>query len=129
MDLINYLWIDLNYGINKIENLCNEKDEKIKGIYIFFVLMDLESYDIKNKTEEEFEIIYENKQFNEKLIKKLKEYNIDYLFLDSKGNITKDGKAIKEIPLKFNLVKKFTKQIKKLALRKDELENKCMGDF
>ena len=57
MNLIKNLWIDLNYGINKIKILYDENDEKIRGIYVFFVLMDLGSYDIKYKTEEENKII------------------------------------------------------------------------
>ena len=129
MDLINNLWIYLNYGINKINFLCDEKNEKIAGIYVFFVLMDLESYSLKNKTNKEFQIIYDNKIYNEKLIKKLKEYNIDYLFLDSQGNITKDGKIIKEIPFKLNLANEFTKKIKELNFQKEELEEKYIDYF
>ena len=74
MDSINNLWIDLNYGINKISNLCDEKDENIIGIYAFFVLMDLESFGTKNKTKEEIRLIIENKKYNEKIIKILNEY-------------------------------------------------------
>jgi len=129
MDLINNLWIDLNYGINKINILCDEKNEKIEGIYIYFVLMDLESYCLKNITNKEFQIIDDNKIYNENLIKKLKEYNIDYLFLDNQGNIKKDGKIIKEIPFKLNLVNKFTKKIKYLNYQKEELEEKYIDYF
>ena len=39
MELINNLWIDLNYGINKIINLCDENDmilnPLIQKIHIF----------------------------------------------------------------------------------------------
>ena len=121
-NLINNLWIDLNYGINKIKNLCDEKEEKIKGIYVFFVLMDLSSYDITNKTEKENEIINANKNYNEGLINKLSQYNIDYLYLDSKGNITKDGQIIKEIPFKFNLINEFKNKIRHLRIKKSDLE-------
>ena len=129
MDLINNLWIDLNYGINKITNLCEEDNEEIKGIYVFFVLMDLESYNIKNKTGEEIRIIEENKKYNEKTIKKLNEFRIDYLLLDSKGNITKDGQIIKEIPFKLNLVSQFKQEIKELSIQKEELEEKYINYF
>ena len=129
MDLINNLWIDLNYGINKITNLCDEENEEIKGIYVFFVLMDLESYNIKNKTGEEIRIIEENKKYNEKTIKKLNEFRIDYLLLDSKGNITKDGQIIKEIPFKLNLVSQFKQEIKELSIQKEELEEKYINYF
>ena len=130
MDIINNIWIDLNYGINKIKYLCDEKeDEEIKGIYIFFILMDLQSYNIKDKSEKEKNIIDENKKYNDKLINILNKYDIDYLFLDNNGNITKDGKIIKDIPLKFNLIKKFNKRINELCSKKEELEDKCLENF
>ena len=129
MDLINNMWIDLNYGINKIKNLCDENEEKIIGIYVFFVLMDLDSYDIKDKTQEENEIINENKKYNEELIKKLNQYKIDHLFLDSKGNITKDSQIIREIPLKLNLINKFNNKIKSLSNDKSNLEDQFTDYF
>ena len=129
MELINNLWIDLNYGINKIINLCDENNEKIEGIYVFFVLMDLESYHFQKETKEEKKIKEKNKKDNENLIEKLKEYNIDYLFLDNNGNITKDGLIIKEIPFKLNLVENFKIKIKELNTQKKELEKKYLEDF
>ena len=129
MNLIKNLWIDLNYGINKIKILCDENDEKIRGIYVFFVLMDLGSYDIKYKTEEENKIINENKQYNNELIKLLNEYKIDYLFIDTKGNITKDGQIINEIPLKLNLINEFNKKIESLSDEKYNLENQFKDYF
>ena len=122
MELINNLWIDLNYGINKIENLCDEKGEIINGIYVFFVLMDLKSYNILNMTEKEKKIIDENSKYNKKIINKLIQYNIDYVFLDSKGNITKDGKIIKEISFKLNLIGEFSQEIKNLSSQKSKIE-------
>ena len=129
MELINNLWIDLNYGINKIKNLCNEENENILGLYIFFVLMDLGSYGIKNKTKEEIRIIEQNKKYNKNIIKILNEYNIDYLFLDNKGNITKDGQIIKKIPFKLNLVSNFKQKINELNFQKEQLEEKYTDYF
>ena len=129
MELINNLWIDLNYGINKIKNLCDEKGEIIKGIYVFLVLMDLRSYNIKNMTENEKRIIYENSKYNEYIINKLTQYNIDYVFLDSKGNITKNEKIINKIPFKINLIGEFKEEIKNLSLQKSKIENKYKQYF
>ena len=129
MEIIDNLWIDLNYGINKIINLCGENGEKIEGIYVFFVLMDLGSYHLKNQTNEETQIIIENKKYNEGLIKKLRKYNIDYLFLNNKGNIMKDGQIIKEIPFKLNLMDQFKLKIKELSFQKEELEEKYEDYF
>ena len=129
MEIIDNLWIDLNYGINKIINLCGENGEKIEGIYVFFVLMDLGSYHLKNETNEETQIIIENKKYNEGLIKKLRKYNIDYLFLNNKGNIMKDGQIIKEIPFKLNLMDQFKLKIKELSFQKEELEEKYEDYF
>ena len=84
--------------------------------------MDLSSYDITNKTEKENEIINANKNYNEGLINKLSQYNIDYLYLDSKGNITKDGQIIKEIPFKLNLINEFKNKIRHLRIEKSDLE-------
>ena len=55
MELINNLWIDLNYDINKFINLCVQNSEKIEGIYVFFVLIDLESYHFQDETKEKKE--------------------------------------------------------------------------
>ena len=129
MELINNLWIDLNYGINKIKNLCDEKGEIITGIYVFFVLMDLKSYDVKNMTENEKKIIDENSKYNENIINRLTQYNIDYIFLDSKGNITKNGKIINEIPFKINLIGEFKEEIKNLSLQKSKKENEYKKYF
>ena len=129
MELINNLWIDLNYGINKIINLCDENDEKIEGIYVFFVLMDLESYNLQDETNEEKEIRVKNKEYNKSFIKKLKKYNIDYLFLNNNGNITKDGQTIKEIQFKLNILEDFKTKIKELNNQKKELEEKYLEHF
>lgn len=122
MELINNLWIDLNYGINKIKNLCDEKGEIIQGIYVFFVLMDLKSYNVLNMTEMEKKIIDENSKYNEKIINKLTQYNIDYVFLNSKGNITKDGKIIKQISFRLNLIGEFREEINHLSSQKSKIE-------
>jgi len=131
MDLLNNLWIDLNYIINKIQYLCDEKQENINGIYIFFVLMDLGTYNIQNKTNEEMKIINDNLNYNLKLIKKLKNYNIDCLFLDNKGDIIKEGTNIikKGIPLKYNLANMFFEKIKEMEENKKKQVEKCLEDI
>ena len=127
-ELLYWLWIDINYMINKITYLCAEEKENINGIYVFFVLMDLDSYDIKNKTKIENEIINNNIKYNANVIKKLNQYNIDCILLDSEGNIKQNKEIIEEIPLKFNLVGKFQMKIRDLKIKKENLEKKIKED-
>ena len=59
----------------------------------------------------------------------MNKYNIDYLFLDNKGNITKDGQIIKKIPFKLNLVSNFKQKINELNFQKEQLEEKYTDYF
>ena len=128
-ELLYWLWIDINYMINKITYLCGEEKENINGIYVFFILMDLKSYNIINKTEIEDEIINKNIKYNANVIKKLKQYNIDCIFLDSEGNLKQNNEIIEEIPLKFNLVGQFQIKINDLKIRKKDLGKKIEEDI
>ena len=128
-ELLYWLWIDINYMINKITYLCGEEKENINGIYVFFILMDLNSYKIINKTEIEDEIINKNIKYNSNVIKKLKQYNIDCILLDSEGNLKQNNEIIEEIPLKFNLVEQFQIKINDLKIKKKDLEKKIKEDI
>lgn len=128
-EFINSLFIDINYIINKVNYLCNEDTTQIDGIYLYFILMDLESYNIPNLTEKEREIIKQNKYNNLNVIKKLTNFHIDFLYLDSQGNIKQNNKNIEMIPLRFNLLKEFKIKIKELRDNKKDLERKCMENL
>ena len=125
-DILSNLWINLNYMINKIIYLCKEENETINGIYVFFVLMDLESYVGINTTNEQYIIINDNKENNLKCIEKLNKFNIDYLFLNNKGAITKENEIIQEIPLRLNLISQFKIKINEMKNNKITLEDKCL---
>ena len=128
-EFVNSLFIDINYIINKVTYLCNEDTTQINGIYLYFILMDLESYiyNIPNLTEKEMKIIKENKCNNSALIKKLISFNIDFLFLDCQGNIKQNNNTLEIIPLRFNLLNKFKIKIQELQDNKKALERKYMA--
>ena len=123
------MYIDLNYMINKLIYFCDEEKESIIGIYIIFILMDLSSYKLENITNIESEIIRVNKNNNSALISKLNNYKIDYLMLDSNGNLTQEGKIIESIPFKFNLISQFNLKIKELRIKKINTEKKYTEIF
>lgn len=129
INFLNFMYIDLNYMINKLIYFCDEEKESIIGIYIIFILMDLSSYKLENITNIESEIIHENKNNNSALISKLNNYKIDYLMLDSNGNLTQEGKIIESIPFKFNLVNQFNLKIKELRIKKINTEKKYTEIF
>ena len=129
LELLYWLWIDINYMINKIIYLCKEENEKINGIYIFFVLMDLNSYILDNKSEIENDTIYKNTKNNENIINKLKQYNIDCILLDCKGNIKQNNEIVEKLKLNYNLIGQFKIKIKELKLKKDDLEKKIKEDI
>ena len=85
-ELLEFLDIDMNYIINKLEFLTLEKDI-IYEIYVYLVNMDFESIYSQNNINQINSYIIQNKNKNEKMEKALKDTNIKIIYVSKNFEI------------------------------------------
>ena len=85
-EIINFLSIDINYIVKKIEDLTNEKNI-INEIYCFFVLANMDSIYQNNRDNSLRRLILDNIKNNERMEKLIKNTEFGLLFLGKNGKI------------------------------------------
>lgn len=131
-ELIEFIFIDLNYIIYKIMDMTDEKDI-IKEIYCFFLIANMESI-LDNKNNPNIQnIILKNKKNNENMKKSIINSKFNIIYLGKEGKIyDQDNNIISKVIIpnkKYHLYNtNFGKEIylskAKLEIKKRQLEDK-----